>query len=128
MYIDNAIYFNEDCIAKDKFSNAISWLRDTGILEKVKYDVMNPPIPIPDPIVRHNQPLIIRQLGIIMIILVVGLAIATIVFFVELCIRSKSGKTHQSRGGIEIKERVERHANIIKPPAAPSGPTPVITM
>ena len=60
------------------------WLRDTGILEKIKYDVMNAPIPIPDPQVMYNQPLILRQLGIIMIVLVVGLFISTLVFFVEL--------------------------------------------
>ena len=60
------------------------WLRDTGILERVKYDVMKPVSPSPDPIVRHHQPLILRQLGIIMIILVVGLFIATLVFLVEL--------------------------------------------
>ena len=61
----------------------ILWLRDTGILERVKYDVMKPVSPSPDPIVRHNQPLILRQLGIIMIILVVGLFISTLVFLVE---------------------------------------------
>ena len=76
------------------------WLRDTGILDKVKYDVMNPPIPIPDPTMRDNQPLILRQLGIIMIILVVGLAIGIIAFFVELFIGAKSGKTQESRDGI----------------------------
>ena len=101
------------------------WLRDTGILDKVKYDIMNPPIPIPDPTVRHNKPLILRQLGIIMIILVVGLAIGTIVFCVELCIKSKSRKTQRSRDRINPKERVERHGNIIRLPVASSGLTPV---
>ena len=96
------------------------WLTDTGILEKVKNDVMNPPIPIPDPTVRRNEPLILRQLGIIMIMLVVGLFIATIAFFVELCIRSKSRKPPESRQGIEK----ERHGTIRLP--ATSGLAPVI--
>ena len=97
------------------------WLKDTGIIDKVKYDVMNPPIPIPDPTVRHKQPLILRQLGIIMIILVVGLAIGTIVFFVELFIRSKPQKTPESTDGIELKER----HNTIRLTAA-SGLTPIV--
>ena len=68
------------------------WLKDFGILEKIKNDVMNPPTLIPDPRVRLNQPLILRQLGIIMIALVVGLFIATFVFFVELPRRPTSNK------------------------------------
>ena len=60
------------------------WLTDTGILDKLKIDALNPPIPIPDPKLRHKQPLILRQLGIIMIILVVGLALALIVFILEV--------------------------------------------
>ena len=68
------------------------WLKDTGILERVKYDIFRPGIQIPDPRVRRNQPLILKQLGIIMIVLVVGLFMATIVFFVELPRRPKSNK------------------------------------
>ena len=69
------------------FSSSIMWLKDTGILNKLKYDVMNPPIPIPDPKLRHKQPLILKQLGIILIILVVGLIIAFLVFLLEVSIR-----------------------------------------
>ena len=72
------------------FSTTMMWLRDTGILNKLKFDVMNPPIPIPDPKLRHKQPLILRQLGIIIIILVVGLNIALIVFLWEVCISRKT--------------------------------------
>ena len=104
------------------------WLRDTGILDKVKYDVMNPPIPIPDPTVRRNQPLILRQLAIIMIIIIVGWVIGIIAFFVELFIRPKSGKTHQSRDGMKLKGRVDRHANLIRPPPPSSSQTPVIVV
>ena len=55
-----------------------------GILSKLKDDVMNPPLPIPHPKVRHNQPLILRQLGITMILLAVGLLIAILLFLKEL--------------------------------------------
>ena len=60
------------------------WLKDTGILERVKYEVFRPGIQNPDPRVRRNQPLILKQLGIIMIVLAVGLFVATIVFLLEL--------------------------------------------
>ena len=66
------------------FSSSIMWLKDTGILNKLKYDVMDPPIPIPDPKLRHKQPLILKQLGIILIILVVGHIIAFVVFIMEV--------------------------------------------
>ena len=60
------------------------WLRDTGILDRVKLDVVSEGPPTQEPRVRHNKPLILRQLGIIMIVMVVGLFISTIVFLVEL--------------------------------------------
>ena len=60
------------------------WLRDTGILEKIKYEIIRPPFPIPDPKVRRDQPLIISQLGIVMIILAVGHILSLPVFFYEL--------------------------------------------
>ena len=75
------------CLTQALFSSSIMWLKDTGILNKLKYDVMNPPIPIPDPKLRHKQPLILKQLGIIMIILVVGHIIAFVAFLMEVLIR-----------------------------------------
>ena len=56
------------------------WLKDTGILDKVKYDAMNPPNLIPDPVLRVDEPIILQQLGIIMILLVGGLSIGTLLF------------------------------------------------
>ena len=102
------------------FKNAIMWLKDTGILDKIKYDVMNPPIPRPDPTVRHNKPLILKQLGIIMIVLVVGLTIGTIVFFIEFCKRPKPRKAPESAGGIDMTEQQVTRAiaasNLTLPP------------
>ena len=66
------------------FQNATMWLRDTGVLNKLRYDVLKPVFPIPDPKVRHNQPLNNWQLGIIMIISLVGSAISILTFMVEL--------------------------------------------
>ena len=89
-------------IVKGTFTNAILWLKCTGILDKVKFDVMNPPIAIPDPTVRHKQPLILRQLAIIMIVLVVGLSIGTFVFFIELCNKPKLRFAIKSAGKTEV--------------------------
>ena len=63
---------------------------------------MSPPIPVPKAIVRQNQPLILRQLGIIMIILVVGLFIATIVFLLELLKKPKLKNASKEKGGFEL--------------------------
>ena len=60
------------------------WLKDTRILDKIQYDVFKPGIQNPQPRVRHNKPLILQQLGIIMIILLVGMFIASLAFLVEL--------------------------------------------
>ena len=80
------------------------WLRDTGILEKVKNDVMNPPPHIPDPRVRFNKPLILRQLGIIMIIMIVGLFVSIIVFLMELLKTLHSVDVSREGVGIEMTE------------------------
>ena len=65
---------------------------------------MNPPIPIPDPKVRHNQPLNLTQLGIIMIILAVGLVIGTAVFMIELIKKPKSKRAGELANGFELTE------------------------
>ena len=83
--------------AQADFQNAIMWLKDTGILNKLKYDVMNPPIPIPDPVVRDKKPLILRQLGITMIIIAAGLFIALMVFFGEFCKKRRIERVPQQK-------------------------------
>ena len=66
------------------FQNATMWLRDTGVLNKLRSDVLKPAFPIPDPKVRHNQPLNNWQLGIVMIISLVGSVISILTFMAEL--------------------------------------------
>ena len=53
-------------------------------MDKILYDVIRPVTPIPDPKVRHDQPLILSQLGIVMIVLAIGLVLAIPVFLWEL--------------------------------------------
>ena len=68
------------------FNNDITWLRDTGVLQKLKLDSFRPPFPIPDPKVRHDLPLTIYQLGIVVIVLTIGLifSIDTFLFVVNI--------------------------------------------
>ena len=94
--------YHKSYIHKDKLKQSIMWLRDTGVLEKVKHEVMNPPNQNLVPRVRYNQPLILRQLGIIMVILIVGLFIALIVFLVELLTITKLADGSRAGQGIEI--------------------------
>ena len=54
------------------------------MLNKLRYAVHKPVFPIPDPKVRHNQPLNNWQLGIVMIISLVGSVISILTFMVEL--------------------------------------------
>ena len=77
------------------------WLKDTGILNRVKDDITIPPIPIPQPKMRHNQPLNLTQLGIIMIILVVGLVVGASVFVIEVTKKSKCKLAE----GIELSDQ-----------------------
>ena len=72
------------------------WLRDSGVLDKLKYDIIRPPFPIQDPKVRRDQPLIISQLGIVIIVLAVGLVLSIPVFLCELKKgRGKKTSDHQ---------------------------------
>ena len=93
------------------------WLRDTGVLEKLKHDVARelggkclwhglPCFSIPDPIVRDKKPLNFKQLAIIVIVQFVGLAIGTLVFFIELCKRPKP-RTKKAKNKIEARERLK---------------------
>ena len=62
------------------------WLRDTGVLNKMKNDVLNiqtiPAEPLPR--VRKDKPLNLDQLGITMILSVCGAVSSLVVFFYEV--------------------------------------------
>ena len=77
------------------------WLRDSGVLDKILYDIIRPEFPIPDPKVRHDKPLILSQLGIVIIVLAVGLVLAIPVFLCEL----KKGRDKNTSDFNEPDER-----------------------
>ena len=88
------------------------WLRDTGVLEKMKYDVQRKAILIPLPKVWKDQPLGLHQLGIIMIVFGVGAISSTLVFFIELRGKKRqsasSGSPNLLKGAWRMQSRKER--------------------
>ena len=69
---------------QDLFQNDIMWLRDTGVLDKMKNDMMETDMPDPIPKVWKDKPLNLFQLGIIMIICLFGVIASIVVFMWEL--------------------------------------------
>ena len=70
---------------QELFQDDIMWLRDTGVLNKMKNDVLNlnriPAEPLPR--VWKDKPLNFTQLGITMILFVCGVVYSLVIFFYE---------------------------------------------
>ena len=83
------------------------WMRDTGVLNKMKYDALNPPAAVPLPKVWKDEALNLSQLGIIMIIFVVGVFSSIFAFLLELRKTIKQGvhRYQHSKGREEIWKR-----------------------
>ena len=79
------------------------WLRDTGTLERINNGIYRPPEIIPDPKVRRNQPLILRQLGIIMIVQIIGLLIGTVIFLIEVVKKEKAKSVSKADDGMKME-------------------------
>ena len=73
--------------------NDTMWLRDTGVLNKIKDDGLIRPIPIPLPKVWKDEPLNLYQLGIIMIVFVFGMVSSICIFLFEVRKGNKTKKT-----------------------------------
>ena len=67
------------------FQNATMWLRDTGMLNKLRDDELNATVHEPDPKVRINEPLNFYQIGIAFMVVAGGLVLALFGFLLELC-------------------------------------------
>ena len=61
------------------------WLRDTGVLGKMKDDELSAPMPIPDPKIKVDERISVEQLGIGIAIYSVGMIISLLFFIGELC-------------------------------------------
>ena len=68
------------------------WLRDSGILNRLMYDIVPSLNNVPVSILRNNLPLTIVQLGVTMILFLIGIAFSIFTFFMEvvLCKRKKN--------------------------------------
>ena len=104
------------------------WLRDTGVLSKLK-DVISPPYnPIPYPKARHKQPLTIYQLSITMILFVVGITLSLLTFIRELLKRSGRKGNKATNETIELIDRdalsmrLAANSKIVLSDNLPSGP------
>ena len=68
------------------------WLQDSGVFRKIESDMIRPPFAVPYPKLRRDKPLILSQLGIVMIVWAVGLVLSLPVFFCELMKGSRGRK------------------------------------
>ena len=60
------------------------WLRDTGVLGKMKDDELSAPIPIPDPKIKVDGRISVEQIGIGIAMYSVGMLLSLIFFIGEL--------------------------------------------
>ena len=70
------------------------WLQDTGILNKLRDDELNPPTPIPLPKVKISQPLSVSQLAAAFLLAAAGIVMSITVF----CGEFFKGKKSQFKG------------------------------
>ena len=61
------------------------WLQNTGLLDKFFDEVLNPPVPIPQKLLRVNEPLNVQQLGTAAMVMLAGMIASALFFLVELC-------------------------------------------
>ena len=86
--------------------NDVMWLRDTGVLDKMKYDMLMTETPKPLPRVWKNEPLNQYQLGIVMIILLLGIISSIFVFVWELLRINKNDSEIHQPGTVDAMNRV----------------------
>ena len=81
------------------------WLRDTGVLAKMKEDELDAPIPIPDPKIKVEEAINVEQVGIAIAIYSVGMTLSLFFFMGELCTKKRAKKG-------DNKQREPRKANL----------------
>ena len=73
------------------------WLRDTGVLGKMKDDELSAPMPIPDPKIKVDKRISVEQLGIGIAVYVVGLTLSLLAFMRELCAKRRVKKVEKNQ-------------------------------
>ena len=64
------------------------WLQNTGLLDKLSIDVLDPPLEIPLPKIKVDEALDVKQLATAAIVMLFGIVISSFLFLGELCSRS----------------------------------------
>ena len=90
------------------------WLRDTGVLDKMKYDMLKTEPRIPLPKVWKNKSLNLYQLGIIMIILLLGITLSIFVFVWELLRINKNNTEIHKSWTVDAMKRVRGRELLMK--------------
>ena len=95
--------FSQDKAFQNVLQNSIMWLRDTGVLNRLMYDIVPSLDIVPVPILKNKMPITIVQLGITMLLFLVGIALSMVMFFMEVCI-CKGKKKVLHTNDFELKE------------------------
>ena len=72
------------------------WLRDTGVLGKMRDDELSAPIPIPDPKIKVDGRISIEQIGIGIAIYSVGMTLSLLFFIGELFTKKRVKRVEKS--------------------------------
>ena len=62
------------------------WLRDTGVLNRLMYDIVPSLNVVPAPALSGKMPITIEQMVIIMILYIIGIALSLVTFLFEQCV------------------------------------------
>ena len=73
------------------------WLRDTGVLGKMKDVERNAPPPFPDPRIKIDGRISVEQLGIGIAIYSAGMLLSLLCFFGELCTKKRMKKVKKNQ-------------------------------
>ena len=73
------------------------WLRDTGVLGKLRDDELSAPIPIPTPKIKVDGRISVEQIGIGIAIYSVGMTLSLLFFIGEFCTENRVKKQHPGR-------------------------------
>ena len=84
------------------------WLRDTGVLEKMKEDELSAPIPIPDPKIRAaDERISLEQLGISIVIYSSLMVLSLLCFIGELSTKGRVARAEKKL--LQPRKSIQKH-------------------
>ena len=100
------------------------WLRDTGVLGKMKDDELSAPIPIPDPKIKVDERISVEQIGIGIALYSVGMLLSLLFFVSELFSKKRVKRAEKNQKQLRkatVEPLYENNSNdggqdIIMPP------------